>query len=91
MGNRYSSDNVAGDHIHTDITTCNIEEPHRSDSLKRSVIDYFGRGVGLNMFSWIKTLPSPLYAFYIELSSGLNLLKYFSFSFLAKILSQFIL
>ena len=37
-------------------------------------------------------LASPLYAFYIELSSGLNLLiKYFSFSFLAKILSQFIL
>ena len=31
-------------------------------------------------------LASPLYAFYIELSSGLNLLiKYFSFSFLAKI------
>ena len=37
-------------------------------------------------------LTSPLYAFYIELRSGLNLLiKCFSFSFLAIILSELIL
>ena len=37
-------------------------------------------------------LASPLYAFCIELRSGLNLLiKCFSFSFLAIILSEFIL
>ena len=25
----YASDLIAGDHIHTDISTCNIEEPHQ--------------------------------------------------------------
>ena len=27
MGSCYSGDHIAKDHIHTDITTCNIEEP----------------------------------------------------------------
>ena len=36
-------------------------------------------------------LASPLFAFYIELRSGLKMsIKYFSLSFLAKVLSQFI-
>ena len=37
-------------------------------------------------------LASPLHAFYAELSCGLNfVMKYFSFSFLSIILSEFIL
>ena len=28
MGNCYSADHIAGDHIHTDIT-CNMEEPQQ--------------------------------------------------------------
>ena len=29
MGSSYSGDRIAGYHIHTDITTCNIEEPRQ--------------------------------------------------------------
>ena len=36
----YSVDHVAGDHIHTDITTRNIEEQQKKYALGRSVIDY---------------------------------------------------
>ena len=43
MGNCYSADHIAEDHIHTDIT-CNIEEPQQKYRLGRSVIDYMGVG-----------------------------------------------
>ena len=43
MGNCYSADYFAEDHIYTDIT-CNNH--NRSTALKQSVIDYFG-GVGI--------------------------------------------
>ena len=29
MSSCYSGDHIAKDHIHTDITTCNIEEPQQ--------------------------------------------------------------
>ena len=38
MGNCYSADHIAEDHILTDITY-NIEKKHRSTALERSVID----------------------------------------------------
>ena len=40
MGNRYSADRIAKDHIHTDIT-CNTEEPQQKYRLG-TVIDYWG-------------------------------------------------
>ena len=48
MGSCYSGDGIAEDYIHTDITTCNIEEPKRKY--------YLGTVGGLNMFYWIQTL-----------------------------------
>ena len=59
MGSCYSDDHIAGDHIHTDITTCNIEEHSRSTALERSVIDNWGggregeRGGGIKYVFWI--------------------------------------
>ena len=41
MGNCYSLDHIAEDHIHTDIT-CDIKEPHQKYRLEQSVIDYWG-------------------------------------------------
>ena len=41
MGSCYSGDHIAGDHIHTDITRCNIDNHNRSTTLERSVIDYW--------------------------------------------------
>ena len=38
MGSCYSGDQIAGDHMHTDITTCNIDEPQH----KYRLIDYGG-------------------------------------------------
>ena len=42
MGSCYSDDYRAKDHIHTDITTCNIEDLQQNYRLERSVIDYWG-------------------------------------------------
>ena len=42
MGNCYLGDYIAGDHIHTDITTCKIKEPQKNHALERSVIEYLG-------------------------------------------------
>ena len=39
MGSWFSGDHIAGDRMHTDITTCNVEEPQRRATLERSVID----------------------------------------------------
>ena len=39
MDSYYSGDHFAGDHIHKDITTSNIEEPQQKYHLERSVID----------------------------------------------------
>ena len=39
----YSDDQIAGDHIHKDKTTCNNEEPQQITALELSVIDYSGR------------------------------------------------
>ena len=46
IGNCYSFEHIAEDHIHTEIA-CNIVEPqqkyrHRSTALERPVIDYWG-------------------------------------------------
>ena len=48
MDRCYSGDNIAENHLHTDITTCNIEEPQQKYRLERSVVDYWGGrgGVG---------------------------------------------
>ena len=51
MGSCHSGDHIAEDHIHTDITTCNIEEPQQKYCL-RMVRN------SLNMFYWIQTSPS---------------------------------
>ena len=59
MGSCYSIDNIAEDHIHTDIT-CNIEEPQQKYHLgtvsSRLLGGGGGGGGGLNMFSRILTL-----------------------------------
>ena len=34
MGSCYLGDHIAGDHIHMDITTCNIEEPLRKQKYR---------------------------------------------------------
>ena len=34
MGSCYSGDHIAGDQIHTDITSCNIEEPQQKCHLE---------------------------------------------------------
>ena len=38
----FSGDHIIGDHRHTDITKCNIEEPQENYALERSVIEYGG-------------------------------------------------
>ena len=35
MGNCYSGDHIARDHINMDITNCNIEEPHQKELCER--------------------------------------------------------
>ena len=54
MGSCYSGDHIAA--MHTDITTCNIEEPqHRSNALERSVMDYdLGVGWSSSLFTIIE-------------------------------------
>ena len=54
MGNIYSIDHIAEDHIHTDIT-CNIEEPQQKYRLGTVSNRLLG---GLNMFYWTQTSPS---------------------------------
>ena len=51
MGSCNSADNIAKGHIHTEITTCNTEEPHLS------VLDFcvWWGGGGLNILYWIQT------------------------------------
>ena len=39
MGHCYSGDYIAAEYIHTDITTCNTQEPQQKYRLGRSVID----------------------------------------------------
>ena len=49
MGNCYSGDNIAEAHIHTDITTCTIEEPQRKYRLGTIISNRLlglGRGWG---------------------------------------------
>ena len=46
MYSYYTGDHAAGDNMHTDITTCNNEEPQKKYRLKRSVKDYVGGGGG---------------------------------------------
>ena len=55
MGNCYSGDHISEDHTHTDITTCNIEEPKQKYLL--GTVSYRLLG-GLNMFTGSR--PSPL-------------------------------
>ena len=42
MGSCYLGDHIAGDHINTDITTCNNEEPQQKYRLGTEVIDNWG-------------------------------------------------
>ena len=35
MGSSYSGDHITGDHIHTNLTTCNTEKPQKLKGLKR--------------------------------------------------------
>ena len=56
MGNSYSDDHIAVDHIHADITICNIEEPQQKYRFE-TVSNGYGLLGSLNMFYWIQTLP----------------------------------
>ena len=60
MGSCYSDDHIAGDHIHMNVTTCNIEEPQQKPALERSVIhiDYWGGVWSLHVLLDLK--PRPL-------------------------------
>ena len=55
MGSCYSGDHIAEGHTHTDITTCNIEEPQKKYRLG-TVSNRFQRGVERDMIYWIQTL-----------------------------------
>ena len=44
MNSYYTGYYTAGDHIHTDIITCNTEEPQQKYRLGRSVKDYMSGG-----------------------------------------------
>ena len=58
MSSCHSGDHIAGDRIHTDIATCNIEEPqqkYRTGTVNNRLP---GKGGGSNMFSWAQTSPS---------------------------------
>ena len=54
MGNCYSADHIAEDHIHTDITS-NTEESQQKYRIGTVSNILLG---GLNMFYWIQTSPS---------------------------------
>ena len=54
MGNAYSADHIAKDHIHTDIT-CNTREPQQKYRLGTVSNRLLGVG-GLNAFYWIQSL-----------------------------------
>ena len=56
MGSCYSCDHIAEDRIHTDITTCTIEEHNKSTALERSVIDYWG-----HKYVLLNPNPHPLF------------------------------
>ena len=43
MGSFYTRGHTAGDHIHTDIRTCNTEAPKQKYPLERSIKDYWWR------------------------------------------------
>ena len=45
MGSCYSGDHIAGDHIHTGITTCNIEEPQQKYRLGTVSNRLLGEGI----------------------------------------------
>ena len=55
MGNCYSADHIAEDHINADITY-NIEEPQQKYMYRLGTASYRLLG-GLNAFYWIHTLP----------------------------------
>ena len=50
MGSCYSDDHIAGDHIYTNLTTCNIEEPLQKYCLGTIRNRLLG---GLSIFYWI--------------------------------------
>ena len=62
MGSCYSDDHIAGDHLHTEITTCNSEEQQQKYRLgivsnRLTGVAGEGRGGrGLNLFNCMKTL-----------------------------------
>ena len=60
MGNNYSADHIAEDHIHKDIS--NIEEPQKKYRLGTVSNRLLGGGGGGNMFNWIQTLALSFYS-----------------------------
>ena len=46
MGSCYSEDDIVGDHIHTDIRTCNTEEPQQKNRLGTDNNRLLGRAWG---------------------------------------------
>ena len=60
MSNRYLGDHIAGDHIHTDITTGNIEEPQQKFCQGTVSIDYW-EGGGFKQVCCILFPFCPLY------------------------------
>ena len=62
MGNCYSVDHTAEDHIHIDIT-CNTEELQQKylETVSNRLLE------GLNMFYWIKTLALASLSLYLNI------------------------
>ena len=59
MSNCYSGDNIAGDHIHTGITTCNIEEPqqrYRLGTVSNRSLEGWGGGAESLYFTGSESL-----------------------------------
>ena len=55
-GSCYSGDHTAEDHIHTDITTCNIEEPQQ----KNPIGTVSNRSVGAGGLKHVLLNPNPV-------------------------------
>ena len=76
MSRCYSVDHIAGDLIHIDTTTCNINEPQQKYALDRPIKDYWGGG-GL-IYVLLASTSDPLYVYNNNKSTTpVNAEKYF--------------
>ena len=85
MGNCYSADHFAEDHIHTDIT-CNIEEPkqeYRLGTVSNRLL------VGLRLFYWIQTSPSA--SIIVQLNQQLPQIQHTNIKHLTSIFTYFLI